>query len=165
MNETNHNTFRIILTCGFLVWILALGSGTGCSRAVISQNREVMKKWSCNQEADEAMKRRDYAMGISLHSKFLEKEPENALAFYHLGYAYGQMGEYLKELSFYEKAIALGFQDDQIFFNLGMCYGELKQLERSVAVFQSAVEKNPGNTVYRLCDRPESHCRTDYRRS
>ena len=101
------------------------------------------KEWTCDKDADAAITRNDIAAGISLHKKFLERFPENALALYHLGYAYGQTGDHLKEVFYYERAIALGFKKDQIYFNLGMAYGELNKKKQSVNAFKQAIKINP----------------------
>ncbi len=75
------------------------------------------------------MKWHDYEAGILLHQHFLEKEPTNGLALYHLGYAYGQTGDHVKEVLYYEKAVSLGFSEYHIFFNMGMAYGELNRIK------------------------------------
>ena len=106
---TNRKSFRPwIFLCGLMFSLLALCVVSGCSKALLGKNAEPKKRWICDKEADEAMKRNEYEAGIILHQRFLEKEPENALALYHLGYAYGQIGEHLREVSHYEKAISFG---------------------------------------------------------
>ena len=143
---TNRKSFRLwLFLCGLMFSLSALCAGSGCSKALLGKNDESKKRWICDKEADEAMKRNDYEAGIVLHQRFLEKEPENALALYHLGYAYGQIGEHLREVSHYEKAIAFGYKRDRIFFNLGMAYGELNQTEKSISAFKQALDINPGN--------------------
>ena len=143
---TNRKLLRLwLLLCGLMFSLSAGWVGSGCSKALLRKNSESEKKWVCDREADDAMKRNDYETGIFLHKRFLEKEPENALALYHLGYAYGQIGEHLREVSHYEKAIACGYTRDRIFFNLGMAYGELNQTEKSISAFKQALKINPGN--------------------
>ena len=143
---TNSKSFRLwVSLCGLVFSLSAVCAGSGCSKALSRKNAEPVKSWTCDKEADEAMKRNDYEAGISLHERFLEKEPENALALYHLGYAYGQIGEHLREVSHYEKAISFGYKKDRIFFNLGMAYGELNQTEKSISAFKQALDTNPGN--------------------
>ena len=88
----------------------------------------------------------DYQTGILLHEKFLEKNPTNALAMYHLGYAYGQTGNYRQEVLYYKKAIASGFGNESIYFNLGMAYGELADIEKSIAAFKKSLGMNPKNS-------------------
>jgi len=100
--------------------IAALLFAFGCSKGAIKKEGDFTKTWDCDRQADEAMKRHDYDAAIYLHERLLEKEPQNALALYHLGYTYGRTGHHLKEVSYYEKAIAFGFKRNHIFFNLGI---------------------------------------------
>jgi tetratricopeptide (TPR) repeat protein len=53
----------------------------------------------CYNQADEDIKKeQDYESTILLYKRFLEKMPTNGLALYHLGYAYGQTGNHMKEV-------------------------------------------------------------------
>lgn len=136
----------LIFFCGLMFFLSALCIVSGCSKAFLGKNADPKKKWICDKQADEAMKRQDFEAGIVLHQRFLKKEPENALALYHLGYAYGQIGEHLREVAYYEKAIGLGYKRDRIFFNLGMAYGELNQTKKSIRAFKQAIDMDPGNS-------------------
>ena len=118
-------------------------SGAGCAKRGLIKKPVSEKTWTCDEVADDAMKEHDYEAAIFLHKHFLEKEPTNALALYHLGYAYGQTGDHVKEVCYYEKAIALGLKRDHIFFNMGMAYGELNQIEDSIGAFKKALDINP----------------------
>jgi tetratricopeptide (TPR) repeat protein len=141
---TNRKAFRHwTFLCSLAFALSAVCVGAGCSKVFLGKKPDVEENWTCDNEADEAMKRTDYAAGIFLHERFLEKDPENALALYHLGYAYGQIGEHLSEVAHYEKAIAFGYKRDLIFFNLGMAYGELDQTQKSINAFKQALEMNP----------------------
>ena len=66
------------------------------------------------------MRRGDFETGLLLHNRFLEKCPDNGLALYHVGFAYGQMGAYQEEVLYYLKAIQAGFKDTNLFFNLDL---------------------------------------------
>ena len=141
---TNSKEFRLwIFLCILVFSLSAICAGTGCSKGLLRKGPDAGKTWTCDNAADEAMKRNDYEAGILLHERFLEKEPENALALYHLGYAHGQMGDHLKEVSYYENAIALGFRKKGIFYNLGMASGELNDTEKAVGAFKKALEIDP----------------------
>jgi tetratricopeptide (TPR) repeat protein len=143
---TSRKTSRLwISLCGFVFCLSAVCVGAGCSKVLLGKKPDVEKNWTCDNEADDAMKRNDYESGISLHERFLEKEPENALALYHLGYAYGQRGEHAREVMYYEKAIAFGYKKNRIFFNLGMAYGELNKTEKAIYAFKQALDMDPGN--------------------
>ena len=128
---------------GLLFCLAGLLVSVGCSKGGFGRTTAVDNRWTCDKEADDAMQKGAYGSGIVLHQRFLQEEPENALAWYHLGYAYGQMGDHPKEAFHYEKAIALGFRENRIFFNLGMAYGELNQAEKSIRAFRKALEIDP----------------------
>ena len=117
---TNRKGFRFLIFLYSLIFSLSVVCvGSGCSKDLLRKSPDAKKTWSCDKAADNAVKRKDYATGILLHERFLEKEPENALALYHLGYAHGQMGNHLKEVSYFEKAISLGLKRGHIFLQSG----------------------------------------------
>jgi len=135
--------FQVVYISSLAFCLAGLLSGAGCSKGIFAKKSVPEKTWTCDKEADEAMKRHNYEAGILLHQRFLEKEPANGIALYHLGYAYGQTGDHVKEVLYYEKSIALGFKGESIFFNLGMAYGELNQIENSILAFNKALDINP----------------------
>ena len=130
--------------CGLLLFILTQLPGAGCTpRTSLEKPPLKIRELSCDPQADEAMHRHDYETSIRLHHQFIEMEPENELALYHLGYAYGQTGQHQQEVFYYERAIALGLKADHIFFNLGMAHGELNQLGRAIDAFKAGLAVNP----------------------
>jgi len=135
--------FQVAFLFGLTFCLACLCSGSGCAKKSLVKKPVPEKTWTCDKEADEAMKQHDYAVAVLLHQRLLEKEPTNGLALYHLGYAYGQTGDHQKEVFYYEQAIALGFKEDGIFFNLGMAYGELNQIKNSIGAFKKALDINP----------------------
>ena len=128
--------------------LMAAAVTAGCSRTVVDQGAVTNRKWICDRQADEAMKKKDYERGIILHERFLKKSGQNALAMYHLGYAYGQIGDHEREIIWYNKAISLGFREGQIFFNLGMAYGETNRIEDAIKALKQAVQIDPENPEY-----------------
>ncbi len=138
------NVWLLIIILGFI----GLCRWVGCSGPVIKQDKTASKIWSCDKDADRAFHQQLYRTSILLHERFLEKEPFNGLALYHIGYTYGKMGDHGKEVFYYEEAIKLGFYQDNIFFNLGMAFGELNQIEKSIMAFKRALDidsNNPDN--------------------
>jgi tetratricopeptide (TPR) repeat protein len=146
MSWFDKNVFKFLCLCSFVFCLFAMWAGGGCSRRIAKTSSAPSRTWSCNDEADRAMKLHDYQTGILLHEQVLEEDPTNALALYHLGYAYGQIGDYRKEVLHYEKAITLGFSTDLIYFNLGMAYGELSEIEKAISAFKKSLEVNPENS-------------------
>ena len=143
MFELSRRVLRFAYLSGVAFCLAGLLLSLGCSKGLFGRNTGIDKTWICDEEADNAMRQQDYEAGILVHQRFLEKEPENALALYHIGYAYGQIGNHLKEVFHYEKAIALGFGEHRIFFNLGMAYGELNQGKKSIRAFKKALDIDP----------------------
>jgi len=138
-----HGVFRLWYLQGMVWCMIGLMLGGACSRGIVQEAPPLQRQWECDKEADEAMKQRNYGRALLLHHRFLEKEPANGRALYHLGYAYGQTGDHRNEAAYYEKAIKLGFMEEAIFFNLGMAYGELNQMEQSIGAFKKAVSLHP----------------------
>lgn len=130
----------------FMLCFVGLIGWTGCSTTIANKKENPPKKWICNGEADRAFNNQRFETSIHLHETFLKKEPSNALALYHLGYAYGRIGDHRREVFYYEKAVKLGFYQDNIFFNLGMAYGELNQQDKSIRSFKKALTIEPNNS-------------------
>jgi tetratricopeptide (TPR) repeat protein len=141
-NTVSPNFFRYLL---LFLFTLTLVPGLGCSRVSVKNPPEDLEKRTCDLRADTAMRLEAYDTSIKLHENFIEKEPENELALYHLGFSYGQTGNHENEVLFYEKAIAFGFKEDHVFFNLGMALGEANQLEKAILAFKQGLALNPGS--------------------
>jgi tetratricopeptide (TPR) repeat protein len=80
----------------------------------------------------------DYPKSVALHRFVLKKHPHRALAYYHLGFAYGVMGDRAQELAGYQKAIELGLNDWALFLNLGRLYLETARLDQASSAFRLA---------------------------
>ena len=113
-----------------------------CSVAPItcagSREREV-----CNVKADHALGVEDYPTAILLHLKLLRAHPDDALAHYHLGFAYGMIGRAAEEISEYLEAAKLGLEKWDLFLNLGLAYLERNQPERAISALETAVQLAP----------------------
>ncbi len=103
----------------------------------------------CDPLADYFLGMEDYSEAIARHQIVIRQEPNNALAHYHLGFAYGETGQHRKELAEYQKAIGLGLDDWQLFLNLGLLYLENGQVRDASSVLKLATLLGP--------DHPETH--------
>jgi tetratricopeptide (TPR) repeat protein len=97
-----------------------------------------ISKGVCDPIADYYLGMEDYPQAIRLHLEVIRKEPGNALAHYHLGFAYGAIGDHQRELVQYEKAIALGLNDWQLFLNLGLLYANDGRIDSAIEVMRLA---------------------------
>jgi tetratricopeptide (TPR) repeat protein len=146
MDLKRSGNFHLIYLIG-LMCLATINCAAGCSTYPIKDAMPSLTSWKCNEEADQALKILDYNTGILLHERFIEREPSNALVFYHLGYAYGQINDHEKEISFYEKAIALGFNGSNIFFNLGMAYADMGENRKADAQLREIQVIDPNNEM------------------
>ncbi len=80
----------------------------------------------CDSDADYFLGVEDYSEAIRLQIKVVSQHPNNALAHYHLGFAFGMAGDRVAEVKEYQPAEALGLKNWDLFLNLG-----LAQLENS----------------------------------
>jgi len=103
----------------------------------------------CDPLADYFLGMEDYGEAIRRHRVVITDNPSNALAHYHLGFAYGVVGQHRLELAEYQKAISLGLDDWQLFLNLGLLYLETGQTRDATQVLRLAALLGP--------DRPETH--------
>jgi tetratricopeptide (TPR) repeat protein len=103
----------------------------------------------CDPVADFYLGVENYPQAIQSHLLVLQQHPENALAYYHLGFAYGMVGDHHRELNDYQKAVGLGLSNWDLFLNMGLLYMESGSLDSASQVLQLAALLAPY--------RPETH--------
>jgi len=114
------------------------------ARASISRpSADTQDAQVCDPLADYYLGMEDYPEAIRRHRIVIQQHPGNALAHYHLGFAYGLMGEHQLELGEYQKAIGLGLDDWQLFLNLGLLYLDNGQLRDATEVLRLATLLGP----------------------
>jgi Flp pilus assembly protein TadD len=97
----------------------------------------------CDAAADIALEVGDYPMAIELHSMYLRSKRNDALAHYHLGFAYGMEGHVAEEIDEYHKAMALGFHKWDLYLNLGLAYCDRHEFENAMTALKTAVSLGP----------------------
>jgi tetratricopeptide (TPR) repeat protein len=135
---------------GLLILILILN---GCaartpkpvpSKIIPAPKTKAFGKFQCDREADKAMEKGDIETGLHKHARFVTKHPDNPLAHYHLGYAFGQIRNIKQEIAHYEKAVSLGYiYNDQLYFNLAMAQAELGRYDQAITSFKKALAIKP----------------------
>jgi tetratricopeptide (TPR) repeat protein len=99
----------------FRLLILLLSSGIAGTACAGGDEQQV-----CDVRADYALGIEDYPEAIRLHAAIVRRQPDDALAHYHLGFAEGMMGNRTAELGEYQRAAALGLRNWNLFLNLGL---------------------------------------------
>jgi tetratricopeptide (TPR) repeat protein len=103
----------------------------------------------CDVNADLALGIEDYPAAIALHRKVLHADNGNALAHYHLGFAYGMTGHTPEEITEYLAAARLGLDKWDLFLNLGLAYMSQNDWPKAIKTLQTAVSLGPSH--------PETH--------
>lgn len=103
----------------------------------------------CDPIADYFLGMEDYPEAIRRHRMVITHNPDNALAHYHLGFAYGMVGRHDEELRQYRDAVDLGLSDWALFLNLGLLYLENQRLAEATDILRLATLLGP--------DRAETH--------
>jgi tetratricopeptide (TPR) repeat protein len=73
-----------------------------------------------------------------VHRKFLRSHGDDALAHYHLGFAYGMTGCTRNEISEYLAAAGLGLRKWDLFLNLGLAYLSQNDGAKAINALQTA---------------------------
>jgi tetratricopeptide (TPR) repeat protein len=103
----------------------------------------------CDPKADFFLGVENYPEAIRAHRALIEKRPGNALARYHLGFAYGMTGNKSAELREYREALALGLTRWDFFLNLGLAELDSGDLNAASDMLRVAVLLAP--------EHPEPH--------
>jgi tetratricopeptide (TPR) repeat protein len=117
----------------------------GCRSVPRPEPTATVERWVCPEFADLPLRLGLYEEAVKEHRRVLLEAPENALAHYHLGYAYGRVGAHSLEVEEYVRAVDLGLTREDLFYNLGMAYAELGALVKAEQAFNKAVTMAPAN--------------------
>jgi len=104
---------------------------------------------TCDVAADAALGSEDYVEAIRLHKRMVAIRPDDALAHYHLGFAYGMTGQRDKELLEYRRAANLGLRQWDLYVNLGRAYLESGDYPAATEALETATTLGPAH--------PEAH--------
>jgi Flp pilus assembly protein TadD len=111
--------------------------------STVSSKARAADEQLCDVSADYALGREDYRAAVMLHRRLVQSEPDNALAHYHLGFAYGMLGRDAEELSEYRTSARLGLKNWDLFLNLGLAYLGEHELARATEALETAVSLGP----------------------
>ena len=100
----------------------------------------------CDVSADYSLGVEDYADAIRVHREILRKNPDNALAHYHLGFAEGMIGNRATEIDEYRRAEVLGLRTWDLFLNHGLAElegGDIDAATNSLRIAVVLGEEHP----------------------
>ena len=128
-----------IAATALLIFLLGIGKS----------NAAAPEEQICDIAADSALGLEDYPTAIALHRILLHAHPDNALAHYHLGFAYGMTGRSSEEIQEYRKAVSLGLREWDLFLDLGLAYRDQRDYPKGVNALEISVLLGP--------EHPETH--------
>jgi tetratricopeptide (TPR) repeat protein len=127
--------------------VLLVFTIAGSALAITPTQRDALaaaaEQQICDPTADYYLGMENYPKAIALHETLIRQHPGKALAYYHLGFAYGVMGNRDRELADYQKAVELGLSDWELFLNLGRLYMETNRLDQASDAFRLAALLGP----------------------
>lgn len=133
---SSYRAFRllfVLLICSATLSPTIARASNGIASASVASDPQV-----CDPLADYYLGMENYPAAIRRHLIVIREHPDNALAHYHLGFAYGVTGQHRNELREYRRAVDLGLDDWQVFLNLGLVYLEDGQLQGATEVLRLA---------------------------
>jgi Flp pilus assembly protein TadD len=128
----------LIVLSGVLIAILAW------QPASLASGQQKQETEICDAAADFYLGIEDYPRAIRLHRAVLKRAPQDALAHYHLGFAYGMVGRSDDEIREYQRAAALGLRLFDLYLNLGTARFERGDLAGATEAFQTASRLSDG---------------------
>jgi tetratricopeptide (TPR) repeat protein len=140
-----------------LAWLIMLSgslaiAGTAGTHPVADRGATLANQSSeqvCDANADYFLGMEDYGEAVRAHRRVLTAHPDDSLAHYHLGFAYGMTGDRQQEITEYRKAAALGLRQWDLYLNLGRALLESDDLTGATGALNTAVALAP--------DHPETH--------
>lgn len=81
----------------------------------------------------------DYLKVMKTFQQIILDDPNNAEAYYNLGVAYGELGQYQEAIEALEQAIRIDPNEPDAYYNLGIAYSELEQYQEAIKAFKKSI--------------------------
>ena len=85
---------------------------------------------------------------IFWYIKAIELNPNDASAYFNLGYTYSDKQDYLKAIDCYTKFIELNPTSAAAYNNLGNSYSDMQEYNQAIECYTKAIELNPNYAAY-----------------
>jgi Flp pilus assembly protein TadD len=131
-----------MLRVGARIGVAAIGLIVALT-CLVSGNAMATDNDVCNVAADLTLGLEDYPKAIASHLEVVRSQPNNALAHYHLGFAYGMVGRVNEELTEYRTASRLGLRNWDLFLNLGLAYLGQREIPPATEALETAARLGP----------------------
>jgi len=144
---THYKEARSVQTSLLSLGVLLLCTAIACtttSAPQVARNAGPPLQRMDDPEADAALLRGEWEEGARLHRALIQEQPGNGPAFYHLGYALGQLGKFSEEIAAYREAIRLGVREGALYYNLGIALAtSLEDYDGAITAFGEGLRMTP----------------------
>jgi Flp pilus assembly protein TadD len=89
------------------------------------------------------MMQQDYSSALKYFMKASEVRPKYAPAWFNMGYAYQQLGQFAEAIPCYRKAFELDTTDVKALSNLGACYSKVDKVDSAIYVNKQILKIRP----------------------
>ena len=98
---------------------------------------------------------KDWRGLLKLSQQWVKREPEKAIAWQTLGFAYSKLKQYDQAIQAYREALRIQPDDAAAWYNLGNAYNNLKQYDQTIQAYRDALRMKPddADVWYDLGDR------------
>lgn len=107
---------------------------------------DTYKDFELFEKGYEADKKGDYQSAIKFYTKFIEKYPNDANAYYNRGCAKFYLEDYRGQLQDYSKAIEINPDDAFAYYNRGQAKDNLGDYGGAIQDYNKVIEINPNNS-------------------
>ena len=78
------------------------------------------------------------------YQQYLQRQPDNANAYFNIAILYKKAKQYIKALNAYEHSIALGISGvEEVYSNMGVLYSDMRQRDKALNMYERAIEVEP----------------------
>ena len=134
----------VFLVLALLLMFFSLLLSSGCQSLQKLQKGRTDDRWICSDYADLPLRQGRFEEAVEQHLQVISQEPENGLAHYHLGYAYGKLGLYPDEIAAIPPGGGSRYGERSISFTTWeWSYMQLEEYLRAEQAFLRAVEIEP----------------------
>jgi tetratricopeptide (TPR) repeat protein len=121
-----------------------------------SEREKKLKEWKSLRKYFEDKRLMDFLeqdpplRGVNLdHYVYLARSTtelkESAENYFNIAYSFGEKGEHVKAIEYYDKAIALNPNFEEAWFNKGFRLGKLERHEEAIECYNKAIALNPND--------------------
>jgi tetratricopeptide (TPR) repeat protein len=142
-SEVDTNNARYVYEMGMIYYAIPDDKNAIAMFELAAQRGWVQNADYFENMAFSYMNLKNYAKGIELLEKALEKRPYSVSVTYSLAEAYYHHGQYQQAINHWDKVLQLDPKSARSLYMIGMSYQKMGQKEKGMALCDKAIEMDP----------------------